>query len=208
LASSSQRRSAAKRPARRKGPDPDRLHRAAREFILALEAIEDADLVEASARRMAEAWGEDILGGYRVEPESLLDPFPAKGRSGMVLVQGIEFTSFCVHHLLPFTGRAHLAYLPGEFLTGISKLARLVDALSRRLQIQEDLTGEMVQAMEVRLEPRGAAAVVEAEHLCMTARGIKSRGSRVVTAAWSGLFDAHPEQRKELLDLLDLPSTD
>jgi GTP cyclohydrolase I len=208
VAGSNQRRRAAGRPERSRPPDPERLRRAAREFILALEAIEDADLVEASARRMAEAWGEDILGGYRVEPESLLEPFPAEGRSGMVLVQGIEFTSFCVHHLLPFTGRAHLAYLPGQSLTGISKLARLVDALSRRLQIQEDLTGELVHAIEARLKPRGAAAVVEAEHLCMTARGIKSRGSRVVTAAWSGRFESHPEQRKELLDLLDLPPTE
>ncbi len=183
-------------------PDRERLQRAAREFIRALGVLDDPRVVEASARRMTDAWAEDILGGYRVDPEAIVEPFPAGEHSGMVVVRDVEFTSFCVHHLLPFVGRAHLAYLPGSLLTGISKLARLVDALARRLQIQEQMTGELVRVMEARLQPRGAGALIEAEHLCMTARGIKSRRSRIVTTAWSGVFESHPEQRRALLELL------
>ena len=182
--------------------DTGRIRDAALEFIRALGVLDDPRMVEASARRMAEAWGEDLLGGYRVDPASLLEPIPAEGERGLVVVRGIEFTALCVHHLLPFSGVAHVAYLPAGSLCGISKLARVVDALSRRLQIQERLTAEIVDVVESSLEPRGAGAVLEAEHLCMTARGIRSRGSRVVTTAWSGALEEDAARRETLLELI------
>ena len=185
--------------------DRTRLLRATEEFLRALDVIDDPDMREATARRMTEAWSEDLLAGYRTDAAGLLDPIPLEGEGGLVLVRDIEFTSFCIHHLLPFSGVAHVAYLPQGRITGISKLARMVDVLSRRLQIQEHLTREMVEAMESRLRPLGAGAVLEAEHLCMTARGIRSRGSRVVTTAWSGRLETEPAEREAVLRSLALP---
>jgi len=182
--------------------DLARVERAAHDFLTALGSHEDPRLLDGSPRRIAEAWASDLLGGYRIETDGLLDTIPAEGDEGLVLVRGIEFTSLCVHHLLPFFGQAHLGYLPGKNLTGISKLARLVDALARRLQIQERLTARLVAAMQAALRPRGAAAVLEAEHLCMTARGIRSRGATVVTASWSGRFKASAAERQAFLKLV------
>ena len=156
-------------------PDRQGLQRASRDFLAALSSPEGGEVLDASARRMAEAWSEDLLAGYRVDPASVVTAFPAGDDRATVMVRDVEFTSFCVHHLLPFFGRAHLAYLPGEHLTGISKLARLVDVLSRRLQIQERMTRQILDVMDASLQPQGAAVVVEAEHLCMTARGVRRR---------------------------------
>ena len=182
-------------------PDRQGLQRASRDFLAALSSPEGGDVLDASARRMAEAWSEDLLAGYRVDPASVVTAFPAGDDQATVMVRDVEFTSFCVHHLLPFFGRAHLAYLPGEHLTGISKLARLVDVLSRRLQIQERMTRQILDVMDASLQPQGAAVVVEAEHLCMTARGVRRRDSRVMTTAWSGRFEDPGEQRV-LLEML------
>jgi GTP cyclohydrolase I len=117
-------------------------------------------------------------------------------------VRDLEFTSFCIHHLLPFSGVAHVAYLPAARLTGLSRLARMVDALARRLQIQETMTSGIVAAVDRALRPRGAGAIVEAEHLCMSARGVRRRGHQVVTTAWSGTFLRRERERRAVLDLL------
>ena len=117
-------------------------------------------------------------------------------------MRDVEFTSLCVHHLLPFFGVAHIAYLPGDHLTGISKLARVVDALAHRLQIQERMTQQVLDTLNASLTPRGAAVILEAEHLCMTARGVRKRGSRVVTAAWSGLLRDDPGLRRDVQEML------
>jgi GTP cyclohydrolase I len=182
-------------------PDRPGLQRASRDFLAALSSPEEGEVLDASARRMAEAWSEDLLAGYRIDPASVVTAFPAGDDRATVMVRDVEFTSFCVHHLLPFFGRAHLAYLPGEHLTGISKLARLVDVLSRRLQIQERMTRQILEVMDASLQPQGAAVVVEAEHLCMTARGVRRRDSRVITTAWLGRFEDPGEQRV-LLEML------
>jgi GTP cyclohydrolase I len=194
-------------PGRREpAADRVRLRRAAEEFVRALGVIDDPALLAETADRITEAWAGDLLGGYRLDPHALLEPVPLDGEGGLVLVRGIEFTSFCVHHLLPFTGLAHVAYLPSDRITGLSKIARLVDALARRLQIQERLTRQIVEAIETRLAPRGAGAVVEAEHLCMTARGVRSRGSRVVTTAWAGSLAQSAAEREPVLRALGLGS--
>jgi GTP cyclohydrolase I len=190
-------------PRRREpAPDRERLRRAAEEFVAALGVIDDPEFRAETTERVAEAWAGELLEGYRLDPRELLEPAPLEADGGLVLVRDIPFTSFCVHHLLPFLGTAHVAYLPSDRITGISKLARVVDALARRLQIQEQLTAQIVEAIDARLSPRGAGAVIEAEHLCMTARGIRSRGSRVVTMAWSGTFAAEPAEREALLRVL------
>ncbi len=182
-------------------PDRQTLQRASRDFLAALSSPEGGDVLDASAGRMAEAWSEDLLAGYRVDPASVITAFPAGADQATVMVRDVEFTSFCVHHLLPFFGRAHLAYLPGEHLTGISKLARLVDVLSRRLQIQERMTRQILDVMDASLQPQGAAVVVQAEHLCMTARGVRRRDSRVMSTSWSGLFE-DPGEQSVLLEML------
>ena len=186
----------------RAGPDPVRVERAAREFLAALGVIEDPRMLAASARRIGVAWSGELLAGYREDPVRLLAPIPAGGHHGLVLARDLEFTSFCIHHLLPFSGVAHVAYLPAARLTGLSRLARMVDALARRLQIQEAMTSGIVAAIDRALRPRGAGAVVEAEHLCMTARGVRRRGHQVVTTAWSGVLLRRERERRAVLELL------
>jgi GTP cyclohydrolase I len=185
----------------RRGPDRGRLRRAARQF---LEAIGERDLARDLRRtpaRVAEAWSAEILSGYRADPGRILaTSFPAR-EAGMVVVRDIPFVSVCVHHLLPFHGTAHVAYLPDGRLVGLSKVARAVEALARRLQLQERLTRQVVEALDRALRPRGVACRLEAEHLCMTIRGARTSGSRVVTSAYSGVFDRRPALRAEFLRL-------
>ena len=122
--------------------------------------------------------------------------------AGPVLVREISLASVCVHHLLPFFGKAHVAYLPGERQAGLSKLSRVVDAHARRLQTQERLTASVVRTLEEVLEPRGAIAVIEAEHTCMTLRGVRKEQGRMVTVETSGLYETDPAARAEVLELL------
>ena len=193
------------RPSRRRrpaGPDATRIERAAREFLSALGVIDDPRMLADSARRIGLAWSGELLAGYREDPVALLEPIPAAGHRGLILVRDLEFTSFCVHHLLPFSGLAHVAYLPAERLTGLSQLARMVDALARRLQIQEAMTTGIVSTLDRALRPRGAGAIVEAEHSCMSARGVRRRGHQVVTTAWSGSLLRRERERRAVLDLL------
>jgi GTP cyclohydrolase I len=185
----------------RSGPDRARLERAARLF---LEAIGETGLRRDRARtpeRVADAWSDEIAGGYRLDPGRILaTTFPAPD-TGMVVLRGVPFVSVCVHHLLPFHGTAHVGYLPGRRIVGLSKIARVVDALARRLQLQERLTRQIVDALARALRPRGVACRVEAEHLCMTIRGARKRGSRVVTSAYAGVFERRPALRAEFLNL-------
>jgi GTP cyclohydrolase I len=161
----------------------------------------EGDDLERTPARVARAFAEDLVAGYRGEPEAELTWTPAPERSGLVLVRDVPFTSVCVHHLLPSFGKAHVAYLPGERLAGLSKIARLVEAYARRLQIQERLTVQVADALERVLRPRGALVVLDAEHTCMTLRGTRKEGSRLLTLAATGLYD-DPAARGEVLDLL------
>jgi GTP cyclohydrolase I len=119
----------------------------------------------------------------------------------MVVVRDIPFVSICVHHLLPFHGTAHVAYLPDDRIVGLSKVARLVDALARRLQLQERLTGQVTAALAAALAPAGVACRMEAQHLCMTLRGARATGTRVVTTSYTGSFRRRPALRAEFLRL-------
>lgn len=162
------------------------------------------DDLERTPERVADAWAEDLVRGYATDPDATLTWTEAPPGSGVVLVRDVPFTSMCVHHLLPSFGRAHVAYLPDRRLAGLSKIARLVEACARRLQIQERLTGQVLEALVRGLAPKGALVLLDAEHTCMTLRGARKEGSRLVTLAGSGVYD-DPAARREVLDLLRCP---
>jgi GTP cyclohydrolase I len=138
-----------------------------------------------------------------IDPEELLTKgiFPAEG-PGLVLIRDVEFYSLCEHHLLPFFGRCHVAYLPDESIIGFSRIPRLVNHFARRLQVQERLTRQVAETLEESIRPRGVACVVEAFHLCMAMRGVEKQQAVAVTSSYRGVFESDPERRRELGDLL------
>jgi GTP cyclohydrolase I len=173
-----------------------------RAFVEGIGERFPGDDLEATPDRVAKAWEEDLVSGYALDPEAELTWTAAPEGSGLVLVRDIRFASVCVHHLLPFAGVAHVAYLPDGRLAGLSKLGRVVDAHARRLQIQERLTSQILATVARGLEPRGALVVLEAEHTCMTLRGVRKESSRLVTLAAWGLYDTDAPARRDVLDLL------
>jgi GTP cyclohydrolase I len=154
-------------------------------------------------RRVAEMYAE-LFTGLREDPDAVVDAVFDVGHDEMIMVRDIDFHSMCEHHLIPFLGRAHVAYVPGEDgrITGLSKLARLVEVLSRRPQVQERLTTEVAEVLERVLRPRGVFVVVEAEHLCMSMRGVKKPGTITVTSAVRGVFKTDARTRAEAMGLI------
>ena len=144
----------------------------------------------------------ELTNGYTIEIADLFTTFEKDGYDEMVVVRNIDFTSLCEHHVLPFTGHAHVAYIPDRRIVGLSKIARLVEAFAHRLQVQERLTGQIADALEEHLSPVGVAVVLEATHSCMALRGIKKAGSTMVTSALRGALKDKPEARAEALALL------
>lgn len=184
-------------------------------------AIDDATIAEPLLRNLLLALGEDpereglvdtpkrvrkslafLTAGYAQDPQAILGTavFP-EHYDAMVLVKDIELYSLCEHHMLPFFGRAHVAYVPNGKIVGLSKLPRLVDIFSRRLQVQERLTTQIAQAVQDLLEPRGVGVVIEASHLCMMMRGVQKQNSRTVTSCLLGCFKDDAQTRAEFLDL-------
>ena len=143
----------------------------------------------------------EITSGLHQDPAQELQAVFEAGHDEMVMIRDIPMASICEHHLIPFIGKAHVAYIPTDEgrITGLSKLARLVDGLARRPQVQERLTTQIADAMVDRLEPRGALVVIEAEHLCMSMRGVRKPGSTTVTSAVRGLFRENPATRDEAM---------
>jgi GTP cyclohydrolase IA len=154
-------------------------------------------------RRVAEMYRE-VLAGLHQDPEAVVDAVFDVGHDEMIMVRDIDVESLCEHHLLPFAGKAHVAYVPNEDgrITGLSKLARLVDVLAKRPQVQERLTTEIAEVLERTLKPRGVFVVIEAEHLCMSMRGVKKPGSITVTSAVRGVFRTDPRTRAEAMGLI------
>ena len=180
--------------------DRDRVEGLIRELLAAIgEDPTRAGLLE-TPRRVADMYAE-LFEGFDTDPgEHLLVTFE-EGHDEMVMVLDIAFTSLCEHHLVPFTGLAHVAYLPGieGRITGLSKMARLVVGYARRLQVQERMTTQIVEAMEKELHPRGSIVVLEAEHFCMSMRGVKKDGMTTVTSAVRGAFRDESATRAEAL---------
>ena len=163
----------------------------------------DRDGLRDTPGRVARMYAE-ITSGLRDDPTQVLQAVFEEGHDEMVMVRDIPLASICEHHLIPFVGKAHVAYIPNEEgqITGLSKLARLVDGLAKRPQVQERLTAQIADAMVERLEPRGALVVIEAEHLCMTMRGVRKPGAVTVTSAVRGSFRDSMSTRLEAMNLL------
>jgi GTP cyclohydrolase I len=144
-----------------------------------------------------------LTGGYETEPRDVVGDgmFPAEGK-GLVLVRDVEFHSLCEHHMLPFFGRAHVAYLPGERIIGLSKIPRIVDLYARRLQVQERLTEQVADALMDLLEPNGVVVLAEARHLCMAMRGVEKQHSSTTTRALRGLYAHDALARQEVLAMI------
>lgn len=181
--------------------DLPRIERAVREILIAVGENPDREGLLKTPNRVARAYGE-LMAGLREDPKAHLGTVFHERYDEIVMLRDIEFHSLCEHHLLPFTGRAHLAYLPDGKVVGLSKLARLVEGYARRPQVQERLTTQIADALMEELHPIGSACVIEATHTCMTIRGAKKPGSVMVTSALRGIFKENPASREEILTLM------
>ena len=153
-------------------------------------------------KRVVESWNE-LYSGYNQDPKEILDAtFNGEGYDGIVLLKDVEFYSTCEHHLLSFTGKAHVAYIPTDKIVGISKLARLVEVYAKRLQNQERITTQVADALVEHLKPLGAAVIIEASHSCMGCRGVKKNHAIMTTSAMKGVFFDKAEARAELMQLI------
>ena len=167
-----------------------------------LEADNQREGLKKTPQRVIESWDE-IFSGYKEDAKDILDAtFNGEGYDGIVLLRDIEFHSTCEHHLQPFSGRAHVAYIPVDRIVGISKLSRIVDMHAKRLQNQERITKGVVDDLEKHLSPLGAAVIVEASHGCMRCRGVKKQNAVMTTSAMRGVFFEKPEARQELMQLI------
>ena len=186
---------------RNEAVDLPRIERAVREILLAVGENPDREGLLKTPNRVARAYVE-LMAGLKEDPRAHLKTVFHEQYDEVVLLRDIEFHSLCEHHLLPFTGHAHVAYLPDGKVVGLSKLARLVEGYARRPQVQERLTTQIADALMEELNPLGAACVIEATHTCMTIRGAKKPGSIMVTSALRGLFKENPSSRAEILTLM------
>ena len=185
------------------GVDLARVEKAVRELLIAIgEDPERSGLVR-TPERVARAYAE-MFAGLFVDPDEVLQTTFDENHDELVLVKDIPLYSICEHHLVPWHGKAAVGYIPGEDgrITGLSKLARLVDLYAKRPQVQERLTSQVADAVMRRLEPQGVIVVVEAEHLCMAMRGVRKPGSTTTTSAVRGIFQSDPRSRAEALSLI------
>lgn len=181
--------------------DQARIARAVREILIAIGEDPNREGLRETPARVARMYAE-LFGGLYEDPASLVQKFFAESYDEIVLVRDISFCSMCEHHLLPFFGKAHIAYLPNGRVIGLSKLARVVDAVARRPQVQERMTETVADLLTEHLQARGVAVVLEAVHTCMTIRGVRKPESVCVTSAMRGLFRSNLSSRAEVLSLI------
>ena len=181
--------------------DEERIRRAVREILLAVGEDPDREGLKETPARVARMYAE-LFTGMRIDPKIYLEKFFTEKYDEVVLVRDISFCSICEHHLLPFMGKAHVAYLPAGKVIGLSKLARVVEALSRRPQVQERMTEDIANLLTNELNARGVAVVIEATHTCMTIRGVRKPDSLCVTSAMKGLFRTNLSTRSEVMQLI------
>jgi GTP cyclohydrolase I len=178
--------------------DLPRIERAVRDILLAIGEDPSRDGLLDTPSRVARMYAE-VFEGLHGDPSKVLSAVFQEDHQEMIIVRDVPFYSMCEHHLLPFHGVAHFGYLPKGSIVGLSKVARLVEALSRRPQVQERLTGQIADTFCETLHPAGVGVVIEAEHLCMTMRGVRKPGSKMITSALRGAFRDSPETRAEFL---------
>lgn len=184
-----------------RGVDQPRIARAVREILLAIGENPDREGLERTPARVAEAYAE-LFAGMAEDPRHHLGVTFDEGHKEMVILRDIPFASLCEHHLMPFTGVAHVGYIPEGRVVGLSKLARLVEGYARRPQVQERLTSEIADALMDGLNPDGCGVVIEATHTCMTIRGVQKPGATMVTSAMRGGFRRRPETRAEFFSII------
>ena len=183
--------------------DLDRIEKAVREILIAVGEDPDRDGLQNTPARVARAYAE-LFAGLRVDADKVLTTTFEAGHQELILVRDIELMSSCEHHLLPFHGVAHVGYIPGTDgrITGLSKLARLVEVYARRPQVQERLTTQIADSLMNRLEPRGVIVVLDCEHMCMAVRGIRKPGARTITSAVRGILQRDARTRAEAMSLI------
>jgi GTP cyclohydrolase I len=181
--------------------DTDRIEKAVKEILLAVGEDIQREGIKGTPARVARMYAE-LLSGMQEDPKQHIKTVFTEKYDEVVLLRDIPFYSICEHHLMPFIGSAHVAYLPTGTVLGVSKLARIVDSFARRLQVQERLTEQIADFMMTALQPKGVAVVLEAAHSCMTIRGIKKPGSVMVTSALRGIFRKDPRSRNEVISLI------
>lgn len=185
--------------------DKQRIENAVREILFAIGEDPDREGLIDTPKRIAKMY-EEIFSGMEQDPsEHLKIYFQDEKYEELVLVKDISFYSMCEHHLVPFFGKAHVAYLPKNGkLTGLSKLARVVETAAKRPQLQERLTSTVADAIMTALEPYGVIVVIEAEHMCMTMRGVKKAGSKTITSAVRGIFSSDAKARSEVMSFINM----
>jgi len=188
-------------PAETPPVDLARIERAVREILAAVGEDPDRNGLLETPARVARMYAE-IFSGLRAQPELHLQRVFEEQFDELVLVRDITFNSMCEHHLLPFMGKAHVGYLPNGKVVGLSKMARVIDEISRRPQVQERMTHQIADLMDSELQAKGVIVVLEAEHTCMTVRGVKKPGAVTITSAVRGLFKTNPASRAEVLSLI------
>jgi len=181
--------------------DLPRIERAVREILAAVGEDPDREGLKETPARVARMYAE-LFCGLRADPRQHLKKFFTEAYDEVVLVRDISFHSMCEHHLLPFMGKAHIGYIPNGKVIGLSKLARVVEEVARRPQVQERMTEEIANLLEEELGAKGVAVVVEATHSCMTIRGIRKPGSLCMTSAMKGLFRSNLSSRSEIMQLI------
>lgn len=181
--------------------DLPRIERAVREILAAVGEDPDREGLQETPARVGRMYAE-LFSGLHADPRAHLRKFFTEKYDEVVLVKDISFHSMCEHHLLPFSGVAHIGYVPDGRVVGLSKLARVVENVSRRPQVQERMTEEIAQLLIDELQVKGVAVVIEATHSCMTVRGIRKPGSMCVTSAMKGLFRKNPSSRAEVMTLI------
>lgn len=186
---------------RKSGIDKERIEKAVTEILQAVGEDVGREGLQGTPGRVARMYCE-LLAGMHEEPTQHVGSVFSEKYDEIVLLRDIPMYSMCEHHLMPFIGKAHVAYLPDGKVLGVSKLARIVDCFAHRLQVQERLTGQIADFIMSSLEPKGAAVVIEASHSCMTIRGIKKPGSVMVTSALRGIFIRDSRSRSEVLGLM------
>ncbi len=184
--------------------DKAKIERAVRDILEAIGENPDREGLQDTPKRIARMY-EEIFAGLKADPKNHLEVyFEEEKHEELVLVKDIPFFSVCEHHLVPFYGKAHIGYIPkGGKLTGLSKLARVLDTVSKRPQLQERLTATIADTIVEKLQPHGVIVVVEAEHMCMTMRGVKKPGSKTLTSAVRGIFQDDAKARAEALSLIN-----
>jgi GTP cyclohydrolase I len=185
--------------------DLPRIERAVREILAAVGENPDREGLLETPARVGRMYAE-LFGGLHLDPARHLKRVFIEEYDELVLVKDIPFNSMCEHHLLPFIGKAHLGYLPRGKVVGLSKLGRIVDEISKKPQVQERMTHQIADLMSTELDAKGVIVVLEAEHSCMTIRGVKKPGALTITSAVRGLFKSNPSSRAEVMSLINRPS--